>query len=345
MSKSIKNCYDKKLKFENLLEAHKRAKKGKGWKREIILYEMDLETNLINLYGRLENENYKQGKYREFYIYEPKERLIKSLPYVDRIVHQWYIKEFIKPYIMPRFIKDTYACIDERGTHKAIKTLQSYMRKMKREYNDYYVLKCDIKKYFYNINKEILFKIMQKYISDKKLLNLTKTIIFDNNELKSIPIGNYTSQYFTNIYLSELDHYIKYDLNIKYYLRFMDDFVLLLKNKNEAKEILNKIKLFLNNNLDLELNKKTDYYPSYKGVDFCGYITYETHIKVRKRCVKRIKNKIKNWNHKYYNDDIDYHHLLLCFNSFKGHISHANSYHLLNKMINKFNFDINILKL
>src|SRR5574344_482963 len=112
MSKSIRNCYDEKLTFENVLEAQKRAKKGKGMKREILLYEVDLETNLINLYEKLENQNYKQGKYREFYVYEPKERLIKALPYIDRIVHQWYIGEFIKPYMMPRLIKDTYACID-----------------------------------------------------------------------------------------------------------------------------------------------------------------------------------------------------------------------------------------
>ena len=342
MSKTIKNCFDKSLTFEALLKAHKRAKKGKSLKREILMYEVDLETNLITLYDKLENSIYKQGKYREFYVYEPKERLIKSLPYVDRIVHQWYIGEFIKPYIMPRFIKDTFACIDNRGTHKAINVLQSYMRKMKRKYKKYYILKCDIKKCFYNIDKNILLNIMKKYISDKKLLKLTETIIFDNDEIKGIPIGNYTSQFFANIYLNELDKYVKHDLKINYYVRFMDDFVLLVENKEEAKKILSKIKLFLKNNLKLDLNYKTNYYPSYKGIDFCGYITYETHIKVRKRCIKKIKKKVKKWNYEYKNNILDYHKFFLCFNSFLGHISHANSFHLFNKVKNKLLFKLNL---
>ena len=344
MSKSIKNCYDKKLTFDNLLSAHNRARKGKRDKREVILFQMDLETNLINLYNNLKNGTYRQGKYREFTIYEPKERVIKSLPYIDRIVHQWYVGEFIKPYIVSRFINDSYACIDNRGTHNAIEKLQLYMRNMKRKYNNYYVLKCDISKYFYSIDKETLFDVIQKYISDKKILELTKNIIFDNDEKTGIPIGNYTSQYFANIYLNELDYYIKYDLKIKYYIRYMDDFVLLLKNKQEAKEILNKIKLFVNNKLKLNLNKKTDYYPNYKGIDFCGYIVYETHIKVRKRCIKKIKKKVSKWNKQYMNNRLDYHTFVLCFNSFKGHISHADSFNLLNKITKELLFNIDFLE-
>ena len=149
---------------------------------------MDLETNLIKILDEIKNDNYKFGEYREFKVYEPKERIIKSLPYRDRIVHQWYIHEFIKPYYYPRFIKDTYACIDKRGTHLAVETLQKYMRIMKYKYGDYYVLKCDIKKFFYNIDKSILINILSKKISDKKLLSFSKKILNDN-EIIGIPIG------------------------------------------------------------------------------------------------------------------------------------------------------------
>ena len=153
MPKTINNVFIKKLTFEKMIEAHYRAVKGKRNKKEIINYEIDLETNITNLIENIKNNTYKQGKYREFVVYEPKERLIKSLPYQDRIVHQWYVEEFIKDYYYKRFIKDTYACIKNRGTHKAVENVQRYMRKKKRNNKDYYVLKCDIKKYFYNIKK------------------------------------------------------------------------------------------------------------------------------------------------------------------------------------------------
>lgn len=209
MCKTIKNSFDKKLTFVNLINAHNRAVKNKRNKFEILNYEEDLETNISNLLYELKSETYKLGRYREFKIYEPKERVIKSLPYKDRIVHQWYVYEFIKPFIVPRFIKDTYSCLDDRGTHLCVKATQKYMNNMQIKYGSYYIIKGDIKKYFYSIDKEILFNIMKKYISDKKLLNLTKLFIFDDDNPLYIPIGNYTSQYYANIYLNELDHYIK----------------------------------------------------------------------------------------------------------------------------------------
>ena len=338
MCKSIKKQFYNKLTYLKLLEAHDRAKQGKTNKKEVILFEMDLETNVMNLYRNLKNGTYKMGKYREFTIYEPKERIIKALPYVDRIVHQWYIEEFIKPFIVPKFVTSSFACLENKGTHAAVKTLQKYMRLMKKKNPDYYVLKCDIKKYFYTINKNILFNIMKSYISDKKLLQLTEIFIFDNNDVKGIPIGNYTSQFFANIYLDKLDHLIKDKLRVKYYVRYMDDFVLSLNNKEEAKQILKEITEFLEKKLDLELNKKTRYYPNKLGIDFCGYKIYDTHIKIRKRSIVKIKRKIKVWNNLYAQDKLDFHNFLLCFNSFKGHIKHGNCYNLYNKLVSTIDF-------
>ena len=338
MCKSIKKQFYNKLTYLKLLEAHDRAKQGKTNKKEVILFEMDLETNVMNLYRNLKNGKYKMGKYREFTIYEPKERIIKALPYVDRIVHQWYIEEFIKPFIVPKFVTSSFACLENKGTHAAVKTLQKYMRLMKKKNPDYYVLKCDIKKYFYTINKNILFNIMKSYISDKKLLQLTEIFIFDNNDIKGIPIGNYTSQFFANIYLDKLDHLIKDKLRVKYYVRYMDDFVLSLNNKEEAKQILKEITEFLEKKLDLELNKKTRYYPNKLGIDFCGYKIYDTHIKIRKRSIVKIKRKIKVWNNLYAQDKLDFHNFLLCFNSFKGHIKHGNCYNLYNKLVSTIDF-------
>ena len=334
MSKSLKKCFNDKLTFEKLLEAHNRASIGKKQRKEVILFEMDLETNLIKMLKEIRNNNYKFGKYREFIIYEPKERLIKSLPYKDRIVHQWYIEEFIKPFFIPRFIKDTYACIENRGTHKAVLKTQKYMRKMKKENKNYYVLKCDIKKYFYNIDKKILLKLLEKRIEDKKIIEFTKIILGNINEI-GIPIGNYTSQFFANIYLNEFDHYVKEKLKIKYYIRYMDDFILLLSSKKEAKNLKEEINNYLSNKLKLELNKKSCYFINYQGIDFCGYRIFETHILLRKRFKKKMKKNIYLWDKLKKEKKLNYKKMILSLNSFEAYASHSNSYNYILKIKEK----------
>lgn len=341
MSITIKKSFDKKLTYISLYNAYYRICKNKRNKDYILKYEIDLETNLINIMNELKNETYRQGKYKEFTIYEPKQRIIKALPFRDRIVHQWYIEEFIKPYIIPRYITDSYACIDGRGTHKAVKKLQIYMKKIQKDIGDYYILKCDIKKYFYSINKDILYKIMCRYISDKKLLRLTKKFIYDGEtDIKGIPIGNFTSQYFANIYLNELDYYIKHKLKIKYYVRYMDDFILLLKDKHTCKEIYDKISIFLKEELELELNSKSKYFPSRKGVNFCGYKIFNNYILLRKNSKVKIKRKIKKWNKQYAKGILDKHKVLQSINSWKGHVKHCNSYNLQKRIFSTMNFDL-----
>ena len=331
MPKTIKNVFDEKLTFLKLLEANERAAKNKRLRDDVIIFYMDLETNIMNLYRQIKNDTYKHGDYNIFVVKEPKTRIIMSLPYKDRIVHQWYVEEFVIPYYMPRFIKDTYACIKDRGTHKAVETLQKYMRIMKRKYGHYYIIKFDIKKYFFNIDRDILFEILKKDIKDKKLLHFTEKLIFDTDDKKGIPIGNYTSQYFANIYLNELDHFVKEKLRIKYYLRYMDDFIILIDTKEKAKEIKRIINDFLNEKLDLELNKKSRYYPNELGVDFCGYRVYETHILLRKRSKKKIRKLVKEGNYGYRNNCLDFESFRQKFNSWRGHARHANSYKLRQK--------------
>ena len=180
MPKKIRNCFYKNLTFEKMLTAHKRARKNKAFKKEVILFEMNLENNIINLINSIKTGKYHLGEYRTFKIYEPKERIIKALPYIDRVVHQWYVEEFIKPYIVPRFVDTSFACLTDKGTHKAVEQVEKYMRIYKRNNENFWILKCDISKYFYSINPHILYKILQKYISDKKLLEFTKLLIFDS---------------------------------------------------------------------------------------------------------------------------------------------------------------------
>lgn len=332
MPKTIKNKFDECLTFKKMLEAHERAKQGKFSKSEIIIFEMDLETNLIRIINDIKNNKYKFGEYREFIIYEPKERIIKSLPYRDRVVHQWFVEEFIKPYFYPRFIKDTYACLDNKGTHKAVKEMQKKLKRMSKECEgrNYYILKCDIKKYFYNIDKNILINILSKRIKDKKILDFAKVVLDDGSDI-GIPIGNYTSQYFANIYLNELDHYVKETLRIKYYGRYMDDFILLLKTKEEAKKYLVLLEKFVLEHLNLEFNSKSIYFKSNRGLDFCGYRIYETHILLRKRFKNKVNKSLKKWKYLFKNKKLYLEKYHMSWNSYKGHASHANSYNYIVK--------------
>lgn len=338
MPHTIKKCFHDKLTMDNLIAAHERASKAKRCSREVLLFEIDLETNLINLYRKLKDGTYHIGKYRTFTIYEPKKRLIMSLPYVDRLVHQWYVEEFIKPYIVPRLIKDTYACLENRGTHLAVASLQKYMRVMNRQYPNYYIVKFDIQKFFYSIDQNILFGIMSRYIKDKDLLELTKQLIFDDEQSLGIPIGNYTSQFFANIYLNELDHFVKEKMKVKYYVRYMDDFIMLAKTKSEAKRWLSLVNQFVQDKLNLTLNHKSRYYPHKMGVDFCGFHIFETHCRLRTSSKTKIKRKVKKWNLLYENNVLDMAHVRRCWNSWLAHSNHANSYFLQKKVYNSIIF-------
>ena len=338
MSHTIRNQFDKHLTFEALLSAHIRASKTKRYSLEVLKFEVDLESNIINLLNKLKDGSYKMGKYREFKIYEPKQRVIRSLPYVDRIVHQWYIYEFIKPYIIPRFINDSYACIEGRGTHKAVDKAQYYMRLMKKKYNNYYLVKCDIKGFFYNIDKDILYSILKEFILDSKLLKLTYEFVYNDLEKVGIPIGNYTSQFFANIYLNKLDWYVKSNLRIKCYVRYMDDFVMFVKTKEEAKELLKIIDKFVKDELHLELNSKSRYYPNKMGLDFCGFRIYESYRLLRKRKRKKIKRKVKIWNILYEKGILDVSKTILEWNAFLAHSSHAKCYKLQWDIYNKIIF-------
>ena len=341
MPKKIKNLFYQNLTFDKMLAAHKRARKHKAYKNEVIKFEFNLENNLINLINNLKNHTYRLGKYFTFKVYEPKERNIQALPYKDRIVHQWYVEEFIKPYIVPRFINTTFACLENKGTHKAVETVQHHMQIMKRNYDNFWILKCDIKKFFYNINPHILFNIVKKYISDKELLHLTQILIFNgpiDDTKVGIPIGNYTSQFFANIYLNELDQYVKRDLKIKYYTRYMDDFILILKTKKDCIKYKKLIEDFIDKNLKLELNAKSRYYPYKMGVNFCGYRIFTTHRLLRVSSKKKIKKNIKKWNYQYHNNIIDYKYVIQSINSWLGHSSHCNSYKLQQKMLENCDF-------
>ena len=187
----MRNIFYDNLTFEKFIAAHYRAKKNKMYKNAILNFDLNLESNIITLISSIKNNTYKVGEYHSFVVYEPKERIIQSLPYKDRVVHQWYVEEFIKPYILPKFINTSFACLPDKGTHHAVDSIQKMMIQYNKKYPDYYILKCDIKKYFNSIDTIILFDILKKYINDKALLTFTHKILFENRPFENhvgIPI-------------------------------------------------------------------------------------------------------------------------------------------------------------
>ena len=341
MPKTLRNEYDKKLTYDNLMKAHVLSRKGKGYRREIILFSLKQEEYIMWLYEKLKTGTYKHGGYSIFYVTEPKLRKIEKSRYIDRIVHRWVVDNFLKEYFEKSFIYNSYACIKNRGMHKACLDVQKTMKYCKIVWGNYYILKMDIRKYFDNINKDILFKILKRKITDKKLLWLLKEIIYSNctkEELgntkairKGLPIGNYTSQLFANIYLNELDQYIKHELKIKYYFRYLDDSLLFVKTKEEAKKMLKKIRNFLEKNLELELNEKTQIFKSKQGVNFCGYKINEYRLKIRDRGKRKLRKKIKQLKYEIKSGKLTSKEAKMYLAGHMGYVHYANIYNLANK--------------
>lgn len=293
MPKTVRNKFYENLTYEKLLEAHIKSRKGKGYRKEIILFNLKQEEYIMYLLEKLKNKTYKHGGYTTFYISEPKVRKIEKSRYIDRIVHRWVVDNFLEPYFVPQFIYSSFACLKNKGMHKSAKYVKEKMQHCKRIWGEYYILKMDIAKYFDNINKNILLDIIKRKIKDENILWLIKEILFSQKREKGLEIGNYTSQMFANIYLNEVDQYVKHKLKIKYYCRYLDDSVLMVKTKKEAKEALKKIQIFLKEKLELELNKKTQIFKNKQGVNFCGYKINEYRMKIRDKGKRKLKKKIK----------------------------------------------------
>lgn len=320
--------------FKNLYLAYKKARKAKPYTCEILEFSLNLEKNLLSIQEELLTNTYIQSKYREFIVFDPKERKIKYLPFKDRVIHHALVN-VIEPIFDKRLINTTYACRKGKGTHKALKDIKKVVS---HEFKfTGYCLKCDIKKYFPSINQSILKKLISRKITCKDTLNLIYKIIdsdhSDFRENKGIPIGNLTSQLFSNIYLNELDQYVKHKLRIKYYYRCVDDFIILYDSKKELNNYRKKIKYFFKKELNLEIpNYKTSTFKIKDGIDFVGYKIFPNHIFLRKRNIKRF---IKNLKELPFKKNLEENRFMSSIYSYLGHFKFANSYNLVTLIFNK----------
>jgi len=340
MPKRCRNLYNQIHDFKNLHLAYLKARRNKRYREEVLNFSIDLEENLIGIQKDLRTKNYRIGRYREFKMYEPKLRIIKALPFRDRVVHH-ALCNIVEPIFDKVFIFDSYACRTNKGTHIAADRVTYFLRRLTREKDKIYCLKCDVKNYFGSINHKILLGFIKKKIADEDVLWLTKEIIYaDIKQLNflstGIPIGNLTSQLFANLYLNELDYFVKHELKCKYYLRYMDDFLVLHKDKQYLNNTLKQIKEFLETKLGLELNNRTSIFPSSQGIDFVGYRTWPDYRLLRKSSVKRMKKRLKLFQRLWKDDSISLKEIRCSLGSWLGHAKHANTYNLRKRLLEDF---------
>ena len=246
--KSYNNLWEELVSFKNIYNAYKKARKSNPNKKYILQFTINLEKELFLIQEQLTTGNFNFSTYRNFKVYEPKERII-SAPCFRDVVVQHAIINIIEPIFDKLFINNSFACRKNKGTHKGLAEIKKIIQSKK---HPKYYLKQDVKKYFPSIHKPTLKLIISKRIKDKQLLLLIFKIIdsyfYDaENKEKGIPIGNLTSQLFANIYLNELDQFIKHTLKVKHYFRYVDDFLIFSDSKQDLKIFKRKTRLFLKN--------------------------------------------------------------------------------------------------
>ena len=343
--------------FEKLYQAYLDCRRTKRKTVNALKFEWNLERNLFQLQKELETKSYKPGRSICFVVTEPSPREIFAASFRDRIVHHLLINE-IENAGEKEFIFDTYSCRKKKGTHLAIKRLREFIRKVtENNTSEAFYLQLDISGFFMAIDQNILYSLFKKLIIkqgksltwEEDILWLVKTIIshkpvenyiikgnlvlfnlipprkslFYAQPNKGLPIGNYSSQFFANLYLNELDQFMKRTLNCKYYVRYVDDFIILNRSKEKLKFLIGPINKFLQNNLDSKLNpSKTKLQPIDNGIDFLGYFVKPGYTLVRQKVVKRLKNKM------YTLKEIPDSKILATINSYYGHFRHAFSFNL-----------------
>ena len=334
--------FEKIHSFESLYNAYRKARQGKRWKGAAAKFEVNLLEALNLLSVQLQSHTYRLSPYNTFKVYEPKERVVMSNSYKDKVVQHALCDNVLEPRVQSTFIKDNYASQVGKGTHFGLERLEGFMRRFYRVRGvDGWVLKCDISKYFYNIKHDALKSLIRKYISDPDCLWLLDMIIDSTEGNVGIPIGNQSSQLFALLYLSSLDHMIKEKLGIKFYGRYMDDFYLIYEDKEYLRYCWKEIERHVNE-LGLSLNAKTNIYPLKNGIDFLGFHSYLTESgavirKVRRRSKNNMKRKLKKLAALHAAGRIDAKTVEQSYQSWRGHAEKGNSYHLIRRTDHYYN--------
>lgn len=331
--------FERVVDFKNMYKAYRKSKCGKGFKQSSAKFNVMALDGINTLIRQLKDKTYQISKYNEFKVYEPKERIIQTTSFKDKVVQHSLCDNVLLPKMQEIFILDNCAGQVGKGTLFGLNRLSEQMQEFYKEHGfNGYILKCDIRKFFYNISHQQLKDTVEYYFTDKDICWLVNLFI-DSTQGKGIPLGNQINQGLALLYLDGLDKLIKTELGIRYYGRYMDDFYLIHPNKDHLKHCLSVLTEYLKT-LDLELNGKTQIFPFKNGVSYLGFHTYITR---QGQVIRKLKNsnkrnaqrkylkmaklvKARKLSNKKFNDS---------FSAWKNHISHGNCKRLLQSMSNK----------
>lgn len=323
----------KVIDFNNMYKAYRKAKRGKGYKKSSAKFGIMALDGINILIEQLKNKTYKISEYQEFKVYEPKERIIKTTSFKDKVIQHSLCDNVILPKLQKIFIYDNCAGQKGKGTIFGLNRLSEQMKLFYERYGfNGYVLKCDISKFFYSIPHEQLKDIVEYHFNYDKDVSWLCNLFIDSTEGKGIPLGNQINQGFALLYLDGMDKLITGELGIEFYGRYMDDFYLFHKSKEYLKYCLDVITEFLNT-LELSLNGKTQIFPFKNGISYLGFHTYITSSG---KVVRKLKNQNKrNAQRKYLkmaklvvSGKLSEEKFKSSYNAWKNHISHGNCYKL-----------------
>jgi retron-type reverse transcriptase len=325
------NLFEQLVHLDNLLLAWKEFKRGKMKKVDVDQYSFHLESNIFSLQKRLQTKSWAPDPHDSFYISDPKLRHIHKASVRDRVFNQALFR-IIYPIFETTFVHDSYSCRNNKGTHKGVQRLDTFIRQSTQNYTKpVFALKCDIKRFFDSVSHDILLAQLSSKIDDCDIMRILELIIrsFEVTPNTGLPLGNVTSQLFTNVYLNDLDQYVKHTLQEKYYLRYCDDFIILNTDKDRLKCIVNDIEVFLKEKLQLSLHKrKVSITNINQGVDFLGYMVLPHYKVLRTSTKKRMFRNIQKLHKAHADDKISLERLDASLNSYRGILGHYKGHNL-----------------
>jgi retron-type reverse transcriptase len=336
--------------FDNLLKAARQAQQGKRFRDNVLAFNFALERELFTLQTELRDHTYQPGGYRTFEIKDPKPRLISAAPYRDRVVHH-ALCNVIVPLLEPTLIYDTYANRVGYGTHRALNRFTEFARRYR------YCLQCDIQKYFPSIDHEILKGLIRRRLKCPDTLWLVDTIIDASNEQppviehfpeddlltpvqrrRGLPIGNLTSQFFANIYLNPFDQFVKRQLKLKHYLRYVDDFAAFGDNRQELADARLAMEDYLAT-LRLKMHPiKSQLFETRYGANFVGFRVLPDRIRVRNDNLQRARRRMKQLQQDYETGLITLKPLVQRLQSWEAHLMHGDTHRLRRKLFDAYPF-------
>ena len=368
--KTIKNVKEKVTDFENLYLAYLNARKRKRYKKEVLEFSANLEEYLHDIQKTLRNQTYVPGEYKKRIIHDPVDRLIMWQEFIHRVV-QWAVYQVVNPEFVRGYIEDSYACIKKRGPDKAAQRLSYFMQELGRKEKNSgidlkgrplkpgYIGKIDTSKFFYRIDHEVSLDLIGKKCNyDPWLMWLMDLFVNAPGEKfgfppgkgvkdvtpdemlsdKGLAVGSLLNQMLANVNQNVVDHYAKRELGIHYYVRYMDDIVMLSNDKTQLHTWMKQIETFMQDRLKLDLNpKKCFVRPIFQGIDFCQYRIYPDHIKLKKSTALHMKHVLKRTQHLYAAGEITLDRALKTVDSYLGLLKPCDSYELKKAIFGSYN--------